>query len=97
MPRTRACKFSSANPVNSRFSRYAETIGSISTIRKLSPIRSAESFASDFECSDEYFEGIEMPYTFLAPIASAAIAATSAESMPPDNPSAIDLKPFFCT
>ena len=39
--------------------------------------------------------GIEMPYTASPPAASAAIAATSAESIPPDRPSVTEVKPFF--
>ena len=32
-----------------------------------------------------YMEGMEMPQTFSPPHASAAMAATSAESMPPEG------------
>jgi len=39
--------------------------------------------------------GIEMPQTFPPPQASAAMAATSAESMPPDRPSVTPLNPFL--
>lgn len=74
---------------------YASNIGSIGTVRKLSPVRRASSAASPLEWSDEYFDGMEMPYTFCAPSASQAIAATSAESMPPDSPISTDRKPFL--
>ena len=37
------------------------------------------------------------PLTALAPMASTAIAATSAESIPPDRPRTTDLNPFFET
>ena len=72
-------------------------MGSISTVRIFKPIRCAESSASVFECAEEYLDGIETPCTFVAPIASAAIAATRAESMPPDSPRTTDLKPFLVT
>ena len=49
------------------------------------------------EWSEENTLGIETPYTFSAPIASAATAATTAESMPPDIPSTTDRKPFLWT
>lgn len=39
--------------------------------------------------------GIEMPYTLPPPTASAAMAATRAESMPPDNPRHTPVKPFL--
>jgi hypothetical protein len=45
--------------------------------------------------SDEYMLGMEMPYTFSPPTASAAMAATSAESMPPDSPRHTPLKWFL--
>ncbi len=76
---------------------YASNIGAIGTVRKLRPVRRASSAASPLEWSEEYFEGIETPYTFCAPTASQAIAATRAESMPPDSPIRTDLKPFLAT
>jgi hypothetical protein len=45
--------------------------------------------------SDEYGDGIITQRTFFDPIASQAIAATSAESIPPDNPITAFVKPFF--
>ncbi len=60
-------------------------------------MRRASSAASSFEWSEEYFDGIDTPYTFCAPTASQAIAATSDESIPPDRPISTDLKPFFAT
>ena len=39
--------------------------------------------------------GIEMPCTLCPPQASAAIAATSAESMPPDRPRHTPENRFF--
>ena len=44
---------------------------------------------------DEYWLGIETPTTFSGPSASTAIAATTAESIPPLRPSTADLKPHF--
>lgn len=60
-------------------------------------MRRASSAASPFEWSEEYFEGMETPYTFSGPTASQAIAATSAESMPPDSPISTERNPFFRT
>ena len=52
----------------------------------------AKSAASSFEPSDEYMLGMEMPYTLAPPTASAAMAATNAESIPPDKPKHTPLK-----
>ena len=46
---------------------------------------------------EEYLLGIEMPWTFSPPIASAAMAATSAESMPPEMPNVTERNPFLRT
>ncbi len=97
VPRSRAWRFSSASPVSPNASIYASNIGSIGTVRKCSPVRRASSAASLFECSEEYFDGIDTPYTCSAPSASQAMAATSAESMPPDRPISTERKPFFST
>src|SRR5947199_219623 len=56
------------------------------TTSKRIPKRCARSRASETLPSDEYGPGIPMPVTFSFPIASTAIAATSAESIPPLNP-----------
>ena len=40
---------------------------------------------------------MDTPKTFSGPSASAAITATSAESMPPDNPTSTDLNPHLRT
>ncbi len=58
---------------------------------------SARAWASSTEWPDEYRLGIATPLTRFAPSASIAIAATSAESMPPDKPRTTDLKPFLPT
>ena len=57
----------------------------------------AKSWASLTECSDEYGLGIDTPFTLFAPSASTAIAATSAESIPPLSPSTTDSILFFRT
>ena len=54
----------------------------------------AVSFASTKLSFEEYLEGIKIPITFLLPIASTAIAALTAESIPPDNPRTILEKEF---
>ena len=56
---------------------------------------SAVFFASSRLPLEEYLDGINIPITFLLPIASTAIAALIAESMPPDNPKTIFLKEFL--
>ncbi len=53
--------------------------------------------ASVREPSLEYRDGIDTPCTCFAPSASTAIAATSAESIPPDNPITTSVKPFLRT
>jgi hypothetical protein len=102
VPRTRACRFSSATPViavpwSAIVLRYASTIGATGTVSKCSPVRPARSAASLLEWSEEYSLGIETAYTFCAPRASTAIAATSAESMPPESPKITEPKPFLAT
>ena len=57
----------------------------------------ASSAASVNEWSDEYRLGRPTPKTRSAPIASEAIAATRAESMPPESPRITDLNLFFST
>ena len=44
---------------------------------------------------DENFDGSFIPITFLEPIASTAMAALTAESIPPDKPNIIFLKEFL--
>ena len=61
------------------------------------PRLSANRAASVFEPSLEYRDGIDTPWTCSDPSASTAIAATSAESMPPDRPMTTSEKPFFFT
>ena len=47
--------------------------------------------------SDEYRDGIETQCTCSGESASTAIAAVSAESMPPERPMTISANPFFRT
>ena len=61
------------------------------------PVASASAWASSTEWPDEYLLGIATPFTRFAPRASIAIAATSAESIPPDKPRTTDLNPFLPT
>ena len=84
--------FSSATPglvplkgtlrVSSKASCASE-IGS-SKVRIPSPSASAPASSSD--SGELWREGIRTPVTFLAPMASTATAAVSAESMPPESP-----------
>ena len=46
---------------------------------------------------EEYLDGIVTAVTLELPIASVAIMAVNAESMPPDNPSKTLSKPDFLT
>ena len=72
-------------------------MGAIGVRRKCIPVASAIPWASSIECSDEYLLGIATPFTRLAPSASIAIAATRAESIPPESPRTTDLNPFLPT
>ena len=92
LPRIRACRFSSAIPGSvppkcgrSRFS-YADITSamanSITGQPRLAAIVLASSWVAELECG----EGMITQLTRSAPRASAAISATSAESMPPERP-----------
>jgi hypothetical protein len=50
---------------------------------------------SSTEPDDENSDGIVTPSTAPGPSASAAIAAVSAESIPPDSPTTIFVNPFL--
>ena len=65
--------------------------------RNAIPVRLAMSAASSRECCEEWTLGIPTPYTDAAPRASTAMAAVSAESMPPDMPMTTLPNPFFLT
>ena len=49
------------------------------------------------ECSEEYRLGISTTCTRDGPMASAAIVAVSAESIPPDSARITERKPFLRT
>ena len=71
-------------------------IGSIETFMKLasgSPAAAAQARASSMCTCSVWREGSVMAYTFSGPSARAAIASDSAESMPPERPSAARLRP----
>ena len=55
----------------------------------------ASSFASSSDSELEISDGIAIPTTFSAPIASAAITAVSDESIPPESPMTTLANPFF--
>ncbi len=103
VPRIRACRFSSASPgsvpanVGASMSRNAAWAPSIGTVIVRIPRLAASSSASVTLPSLEKRDGMSTPTTWLGPSASTAIAATSDESMPPDNPMSTSVKPFFRT
>ena len=70
-------------------------IFSIGIDRRGIPRFSARSTASDTEPSEEYRDGSDTPVTFSGPSASTAIAATRAESIPPDNATNTFSNPLF--
>ena len=72
-------------------------MAAIGTVRACSPCRLASSSASPTECSEEYRLGMSTTWTASGPSASAAIVATSAESIPPDRPRMTERKPFLRT
>ena len=53
--------------------------------------------ASSIDPVEENSLGMPTPSTFSAPSASTAMAATSAESMPPESPTSAFLKPHLRT
>ena len=72
--------------------RWAASIGA--RARSI-PRASASATASDTDPSLEYRDGMATPWTWAAPTASTATAATSDESMPPDSPITASLNPFL--
>ena len=94
----RAWRFSAASPSSPpNASWYAATTASIGISRKSTPRFSLTSRASSRVASDEKRDGIETVCTRSAPSASAAIAAVSAESIPPEIEMTTSWKPFFST
>ncbi len=73
------------------------TTGWIGITVCVTPVRLASSAASSTDPADEWIDGIATVCTCSAPRASTAIAATSAESMPPDRPSTTEVNPFLRT
>ena len=96
-PRTRACRFSAASPVRSSSAWNASTMAWIGTVRAWTPCRFTRSSASPTECSEECRLGISTTCTFCGPMASAAIVAVSAESIPPDRARIADANLFLAT
>ena len=96
-PRIRDCRFSAASPARSSSASKLSTIGAIGTVLACSSCRLARSSASPTECPEEYLLGISTTCTCSGPSASAAMVATSAESIPPDRPRITERKPFFRT
>ena len=74
---------------------YALNSGSIDWTLYSMPSARASASASALEWSDETALGIETPRTLSGPSASAAMTATSAESMPPESPTTAFLKPHL--
>ena len=67
VPRTRACRFSSARPVSCSLLWYASTTPAIGSTWWWVRWRSASSAASLTEWSDEYADGIATVWTASAP------------------------------
>jgi hypothetical protein len=103
VPRILACRFSSvrsgSRPANSSRSDAVNSskIGSIEISRKSLRRLSASRRASECVSSEVKRDGIETQCTLPGPRASAASAAVTAESIPPDTPTTTSVKPFFCT
>ena len=101
-PRTRACRFSAGSPVPGNPAGVsslpnASTIAAIGIVSACRPCRFTRSSASVTECSEEYRLGISTTCTRDGPMASAAIVAVSAESIPPDSARITERKPFLRT
>jgi hypothetical protein len=100
-PRTRAWMFSSVTsrgrPAKTGPSAAspAATTSAMAMVSKRSPRFLARMRASSRECWLEMAEGRETPITFSGPNASAAITATSAESMPPESATRACLEAAF--
>ena len=75
----------------------ASTMSWIAIVRACTPCRLTRSSASVTEWSDDHRIGIRITCTFSGPIASAAIVAVRAESIPPDSARMTDRNPFLRT
>ncbi len=99
----RACRFSSASPGSAppngaaSMSRNASWAGSIGTVSVRMPRLPASSSASVTLPSLENRDGMSTPVTCSGPSASAAIVATSDESMPPEIATNTSCNPFLRT
>ena len=69
----------------------------IGSVRNSMPRCLASRSASRRVPADENADGMPTPTTLSRPSASTAIAATSAESIPPESPMTTRLNPFFRT
>src|ERR1035441_3523699 len=78
-------------------SKYASTCGEMSTTVGVMPSRSQTTRASASDADDDVRYGIRMASTFSGPRAAHAMAALSAESMPPDRPTTTRSKPTLRT
>jgi hypothetical protein len=103
VPRTLAWRFSSARPgsvpANGSLSTPSSaSVGSaIGRVSSLIPRLAASARASLRLWEDEKLDGMATPTTRSRPRASAAMAATRLESMPPDRPTWTRSKPFLVT
>ena len=101
-PRIRAWMFSSATSLGRsaksglRAASQAPTAPAIPIVSKPMPRLRASVCASSRECCEEMIDGREMPRTLEGPKASAAITATSAESIPPERATSAFLNPLLC-
>src|ERR1700679_1117215 len=101
LPRILGCRFSSASPKlvplknGSRDFENPPYTPRIGTVEKTIPKFRASFSASVTDPVEENSLGIPMPCTFSAPSASTAIAATSAESIPPLSPTIAFLNPHL--
>ena len=100
-PRIRDWRFSSVSPVGTpprsgpRSWAKAVWAGSMGTVTRSMPSRAARASASVTEPPLEYRDGMATPWTWSAPTASTATAATREESIPPDRPMTASVKPFL--
>ena len=103
VPRARACRFSSvtsgARPAKSGGQGLLEPVDHAADLDHLEPDaqRLGQGLRSSEAIGLEWTEGIATPVTRSGPSASAATAAVSAESMPPDRPITTPGKPFLST
>ena len=78
-----------------KHSVVVSTMDFIEASAKFIPKFSASCSASDLLSLLVILEGIDIPYTFSLPIASASNTAQTLESSPPDNPKTARLNPHL--